>query len=84
MPYAEIIGHHLGLGIGTSERPDLALAWYEMSLDAVDNGAQAVFAPGQPERNALIRKAALSMNTQAGNHATGGLQPLPVFSSVGG
>lgn len=65
-PYGELIGHHLGQGFGTSKRPDLALAWYQMGLDAIDGGADAVFAPGQPERNSLIRKAAYSMNGAAG------------------
>ncbi|MEE9389236.1 MAG: peptidoglycan-binding domain-containing protein [Paracoccaceae bacterium] len=85
-PYGEVIGHHLGLGYGTTERPDLALAWYELGLDAIDNGAEAVFAPGQPERIALIRKAAFSMNGQGATQGGNGLQPvaLPDFSSDGG
>ncbi|MEE9428230.1 MAG: peptidoglycan-binding domain-containing protein [Paracoccaceae bacterium] len=85
-PYGEVIGHHLGLGYGTTERPDLALAWYEMGLDAIDNGADAVFAPGQPERNSLIRKAAFSMNGQGDNQNASGLQPvaLPDFSNDDG
>ncbi len=56
--YGELMGHHLTQGFGTSKRADLALAWYQMGLDAVDNGGRAVFAPGQPSRQALIRKAA--------------------------
>ncbi len=75
-PYGELMGHHLGLGFGTSKRPDLALAWYDMALDAVDNGADAVFAPGQFERNALIRKAAYTLGGNAEN-ATDGSQPQP-------
>jgi len=75
-PYAELMGHHLGLGFGTSKRPDLAVAWYEMGLDAVENGAPAVFAPGQIERNALIRQAAYALN--GGGAATGGEQARPV------
>ncbi|MGB5558011.1 MAG: peptidoglycan-binding protein, partial [Paracoccaceae bacterium] len=82
--YGELMGHHLAQGFGASRRPDLALAWYEMGLDAVSNGAEAVFAPGQPERNDLIRKAAFTLT---GNTAleTGGAQqneaaPLPVFA----
>ena len=36
--YGELMGHHLTQGFGTSRRPDLALAWYEMGLEAVDSG----------------------------------------------
>ena len=83
-PYGELIGHHLGQGFGTSKRSDLALAWYQMGLDAMDNGADAVFAPGQPERNSLIRKAAFSMNgaTTGFLGVTEQIQPagLPTFS----
>ena len=87
-PYGEIIGHHLGLGFGTTERRDLAEAWYAMGLDSIDGGADAVFAPGQPERNSLIRKAVFSMNSDAmgstGSAST--LQPvaLPTFSDSDG
>jgi hypothetical protein len=58
-PYAELLGHHLEMGFGIAERPDLAGDWYAMALDAVEAGQPAVFAPGQPERTALIRAAAL-------------------------
>lgn len=60
-PYAELMGHHLETGFGTAQRPDLATDWYTMALDAVDAGQPAVFAPGQPERTALIRAAALGV-----------------------
>ncbi len=59
--YGELLGHHLSQGFGTSNRADLSLAWYQMGLDAVASGSQAVFAPGQPERNDLIRKAAFQI-----------------------
>ncbi len=59
--YAELLGHHLSQGFGTSLRPDLALAWYEMGLEALAAGAEAVFVPGQPERTELIRKAAYTL-----------------------
>jgi peptidoglycan hydrolase-like protein with peptidoglycan-binding domain len=70
--YGELMGHHLTQGFGTSKRSDLALAWYEMGLSAVENGAQAVFAPGQPERNTLIRRAAYML----GDNRQGAIQPL--------
>jgi peptidoglycan hydrolase-like protein with peptidoglycan-binding domain len=55
--YAELLGHHLSQGFGATVRPDLALEWYEMGLDAMDKGT-AVFAPGLNDRGAVIRKAA--------------------------
>ncbi|MBI1219234.1 MAG: peptidoglycan-binding protein [Rhodobacteraceae bacterium] len=66
-PYAELIGHHLSQGFGTTTRPDMALSWYQMSLDALAAGQPAVFAPGQPERAMLIRKAAYAVAGQADN-----------------
>ncbi len=56
--YSELLGHHLSQGFGANARPDLALAWYEQGLQAAGNAQTAVFAPGQPERLDLIRKAA--------------------------
>lgn len=70
--YGELMGHHLTQGFGTSKRNDLSLAWYEMGLTAVENGATAVFAPGQPERNNLIRRAAYML----GDTKQGAIQPL--------
>lgn len=66
MPYAELMGHHLSQGFGASRRPDLALAWYQSAMDALNAGATPVFAPGQPERNGLIIKAAYQLNGRAG------------------
>lgn len=63
--YGELLGHHLAQGFGTSRRPDLGLAWYDMSLDALDQGAPAVFNPGQPERADLIRRAAYNVGGRA-------------------
>ena len=60
-PYGELLGHHLALGYGASPRPDLAVTWYSGALDAMAGGTAAVFAPAQPERNALIRKAAFTL-----------------------
>lgn len=66
-PYAELIGHHLSQGFGATTRPDMALSWYQMSLDALAAGQPAVFAPGQPERTMLIRKAAFAAAGQVDN-----------------
>ena len=58
-PYAELLGHHLGQGFGVAARQDLATGWYELGVAAIEGGQPPVFAPGQPERTALIRAAAL-------------------------
>ncbi|MBK1634697.1 hypothetical protein CKO19_02985 [Rhodovulum adriaticum] len=75
--YAELIGHHLSQGFGTSRRPDLAMAWYDTALTALDSGAVAVFAPGQPERNALIRKAAYSLGGRDSSRAVPSFDNTP-------
>lgn len=77
--YAELLGHHLSGGFGTSRRPDLALAWYETGLSAVDNGSRAVFAPGQPSRQALIRKAAYQLG---GAKSGAAASPAPASSAI--
>lgn len=82
--YGELMGHHLAQGFGASKRPDLALAWYEMGLAAVSSGSEAVFAPGQPERSDLIRKAAFTLTggpaLEAGSAPAAGAAALPVFA----
>ena len=81
--YAELMGHHLAQGFGTAQRVDMARAWYEDSLNAVDGGATLVFSPGQPERTELLRKASYLLGNQASNTATPQVQPvstLPTFS----
>ena len=60
--YGELMGHHLNMGFGPAKRPEMAASWYQAGLQAVDSGAAAVFAPGQPERTELIRVAAQRMN----------------------
>lgn len=83
--YGELMGHHLAQGFGASKRADLALAWYDMSLTAVDNGAVSVFAPGQPERGELLRKASMGINNKSASAASQStVQPvsagaLPIF-----
>jgi peptidoglycan hydrolase-like protein with peptidoglycan-binding domain len=62
--YSEYLGHHLSQGFGATERPDLAMGWYQMSLDAMGQG-QMVVAPGLPGRDALIKKAAYTINGRA-------------------
>lgn len=82
-PYGELMGHHLNEGFGTTRRPDLALAWYDSAVTALDNGAQPVFAPGNTGRNALIRKAAFrSQGAQArtGSETVQPASSLPTFA----
>lgn len=82
--YAEFLGHHLSQGFGAAERPDLAMGWYEMSLDAMEGG-QMVVAPSIAGRDALIRKAAYTLTGRADELAP---EPevqeaaLPVFEVV--
>ncbi len=82
--YGELMGHHLAQGFGTTKRTDMALAWYAKGLEAVEAGAVPVFAPGQPERTGLLRKASLQLGgaANAGSSAAT-VQPastLPSFS----
>ena len=63
--YAELLGHHLAQGFGTGKRPDLAMAWYDMGLDAIAGGSNAVFVPGHADRGDLIRAAAYAVGGRA-------------------
>ncbi|ARE39287.1 Putative peptidoglycan-binding domain-containing protein [Rhodovulum sp. P5] len=83
--YAELLGHHLSQGFGASKRTDLAMNWYDIGFGAVDRGAIPVFAPGQPERSDLIRKAAYQVGGRSSSMSGAGAndpQPaaLPTFS----
>lgn len=60
-PYAELVGHHLAHGIGTQELPERAQDWYNLAVTALENGTDPVFAPGQPERVALIKAASAGL-----------------------
>ena len=75
--YAEMMGHPLSQGFGTSKRADLANDWYGMALQALDAGQTAAFAPNQPDRVELIRAA-----TIGGDQA--GINTVPVRASGGG
>ncbi|MGB7243349.1 MAG: peptidoglycan-binding domain-containing protein [Sulfitobacter sp.] len=82
--YGELMGHHLAQGFGTSKRVDVAATWYQAGLAAADNGAEAVFVPGQPERTELIRKASVQINGASVAPSAGATvqsaSTLPVFS----
>jgi len=75
-PYAELIGHHMALGFGASIDYGRAQGWYGSAVAALENGAEPVFAPGQPERVALVKAASTGL-TQPG-------LPTPVQASSGG
>ncbi|KAB6714523.1 hypothetical protein C8029_20460 [Roseobacter sp. TSBP12] len=75
--YGELLGHHLSQGVGVTQRPDLAQAWYEDTLTALATGVPAVFAPGQVERAGLLRKASMSLNGGAS------AAPAPVVPASG-
>lgn len=77
--YAELMGHHLSQGMGATQRADLAAQWYQMSLTAVESGQPAVFAPGQPERTALIRAAATGERSDAMSVPVQPASALPTF-----
>jgi peptidoglycan hydrolase-like protein with peptidoglycan-binding domain len=79
-PYGELLGHHLLQGFGASRRSDLAFNWYSAALDAQAAGAPAVFAPGQPERNNLIRQASLRIGGGTSASPTG--TDAPVATSL--
>jgi peptidoglycan hydrolase-like protein with peptidoglycan-binding domain len=72
--YGELLGHHLRQGFGTTVRPDLALAWYDASLGAVEQGATPAFMPGQPERIQVLRQATMRLQGDQADAAA----PTPV------
>jgi hypothetical protein len=81
--YGELMGHHLSQGFGATARSDLAASWYDMTLGALERGQPAVFAPGQPERTALIRAASSAVSGGTAGTMTAPVQPvstLPTFS----
>ncbi|MGD9918023.1 MAG: peptidoglycan-binding domain-containing protein [Paenirhodobacter sp.] len=78
MVYAELIGHHLVSGVGIDKHADLALDWYDLAGNALSIGQTPVFLPDQPDRAALIHKAAMALNGRA--EATPML-PVPVAAA---
>ena len=77
--YAELLGHHLSQGFGAAVRPELALDWYQMGIDAMGAG-KAVFAPGLNDRPEVIRKAAFTVAGRAGDLAPTVPAALPSFA----
>jgi len=72
VPYGELMGHHLHAGLGVAARETLATDWFNASIEALDNGAAAVFAPDQFGRTSLI---AAALSDMAGG-TSAGLTPL--------
>ncbi|SMP00020.1 Putative peptidoglycan binding domain-containing protein [Thalassovita litoralis] len=77
-PYAELVGHHLSQGFGTAQSADRAQDWYNTALQSLESGSEAVFAPGQPERLAVIR-AASAVLTGGGIPQASPASALPSF-----
>jgi len=80
MPYAEIMGHHLRWGFGTTAAPAASNAWYSSAVTSMEQGgAQPVFVPSKTaERNAII-KASIA-GTGAPVQAAGGGLNLPALN----
>ncbi len=81
--YGELLGHHLSQGFGTARRTDLAFDWYDMALKAADQTGTVAFAPGQPDRMQLVRKAAYTIAGRADEAAIPEAVPaaLPTFAA---
>jgi len=75
--YGELLGHHLREGFGANTRRDLAVQWYDASISALEQGADAAFMPGQPERTPLLRAALMRMQG-----AQGAAAPVPATQPV--
>lgn len=76
--YGELIGHHLARAFGTAKRPDLAMDWYE---GALAQPSDAVFARGQPDRGAMILKAAATLSGRAPAAAAPVPAAVPMFTA---
>lgn len=83
MPYAEVMGHHLRWGFGTTKAPAAASGWYQTALSSMEQGSQPVFLPSKAaERNAIIQAslAAAPVSNQPVQAASGGGLSLPALN----
>lgn len=81
--YGELVGHHLAQGIGASQRIDLATDWYNGAITALDSGAEAAFAPSQPDRVDLLKMATAQLGDTGGISAQSTtFAPIPVFKAT--
>jgi peptidoglycan hydrolase-like protein with peptidoglycan-binding domain len=81
-PYAELIGHHMALGFGAAVDHGRAQAWYGTAVSALEAGSDPVFAPGQPERVALVKAASEGLTQPTlpkPVQASSGASSLPTF-----
>lgn len=60
-PYGERVGHHCSQGSGLTTSADRAQGRYDVAVRRLEAGAGLVFAPGQPDRVAQIKVAALGL-----------------------
>lgn len=56
-PYSELVGHHLALGFGTAQRPDLSGQWYAAAIDGLTRGQAVAFGAEQTGRVTLLSAA---------------------------
>ncbi len=82
-PYGELVGHHLAQGFGAGKSVTGAQDWFGVAVQAIETGAEPVFAPGQPERVALIKAASAGLSAPLVQPvpASGTASALPVFGS---
>jgi len=81
LPYAEVMGHHLRWGFGTTKSAPASNAWYGSALSAMQqSGAQPVFVPSKTaERNAIIQASiSAAPQQQAASNGGGGLALPPL------
>ncbi|WP_428929763.1 peptidoglycan-binding domain-containing protein [Marinibacterium sp. SX1] len=79
-PFAEMVGHHVRNGFGTSENPEAANAWYAAGLDALAGNQPPAVLPSQTiQRTAIIRAAVEAGSQQA---ALGSQAVVPVANQA--
>ncbi len=77
--YGELLGHHLREGYGVAVDDYRAHEWFEVSLNAIERGAPAVFSPSDAGRLPLIRQAvAVTLGGQPQVVPTGA--PVPTLN----
>lgn len=77
--YGEMLAHHMAQGFGAPKRLDRAADWYDATVSAIEGGAVRVVAPGQSERPAMLRAAAVSLRGGTPTRAAPQQAVLPSF-----
>ena len=62
-PYAELVGHHQREGFGVKPAPLDATQWYDIAMDALENGATPVFVPSTTAERIQVIRAALQADS---------------------